>query len=111
MKAGIGPNGLVSKIASDLNKPNGQFRVESSRESILNFIRPLPVRKIPFIGKMTTALLYEAFEIETVQQLYEKRAILPFGFKKASLQHFARVICGDGVTMMDSAKVEFHRHF
>ena len=87
-----------------MNKPNGQCLVASSKTAIIDFIRPLSVRKIPFIGKMTSALLSEAYDIETVQELYEKRSILPFGFKKASLQHFARVMFGDGATMMDSAK-------
>jgi len=46
--AGIGPNKLVAKIASDLNKPNGQFEVKP--EEVPGFMEKLPVRKIWGIG-------------------------------------------------------------
>jgi len=46
--AGIGPNKLVAKIASDLNKPNGQFEVKL--ENVPGFMEKLPVRKIWGIG-------------------------------------------------------------
>lgn len=46
--AGIGPNKLIAKIASDLNKPNGQFEVKP--EAVDAFMRDLPVRKLWGIG-------------------------------------------------------------
>ena len=44
--AGIAPNKMLAKIASDLNKPNGQHFVEPTREGILEFVRKLLVRKV-----------------------------------------------------------------
>lgn len=49
--AGIGPNKLIAKIASDLKKPNGQFEVKP--EQVPEFMRPLPVRKLWGIGEVT----------------------------------------------------------
>jgi DNA polymerase-4 len=49
--AGIGPNKLVAKIASDMNKPNGQLEVAPER--VDDFMRELPVRKIWGIGSKT----------------------------------------------------------
>jgi DNA polymerase IV len=49
--AGIGPNKLIAKIASDLNKPDGQCEVKP--EDVPEFIAQLPVRKLWGIGKVT----------------------------------------------------------
>jgi DNA polymerase-4 len=46
--AGIGPNKLIAKIASEINKPNGQYEVKP--ENVAEFMRPLPVRKLWGIG-------------------------------------------------------------
>lgn len=57
--AGIAPNRLLAKIASDQNKPNGQFFMPQDRKWILDFVDDLPVRKIPGIGGMTETTLNE----------------------------------------------------
>ena len=49
--AGIGPNKLIAKIASDLKKPNGQFEVKP--EAVPAFMEKLPVRKLWGIGEKT----------------------------------------------------------
>ncbi|HEY2615211.1 MAG TPA: DNA polymerase IV [Chthoniobacterales bacterium] len=49
--AGVGPNKLVAKIASDLNKPNGQFEVNPAE--VPEFMEKLPVRKLWGIGDVT----------------------------------------------------------
>ena len=46
--AGIAPNKMLAKIASDWRKPNGQFAI--TPEKIADFVRDLPVRKIWGIG-------------------------------------------------------------
>jgi len=46
---GIGPSKIVAKIASDFEKPDGLTIVLP--ENIDGFLAPLPVRKIPGIGK------------------------------------------------------------
>lgn len=71
--AGIGPTFMVAKIASNLNKPNGQSLVPFDREGLLGFVRPLPTRKVGGIGKVTERVLREVLAVETVGDLYEKR--------------------------------------
>jgi DNA polymerase IV len=46
--AGIGPNKLIAKIASDWNKPDGQFTVAPSKAA--DFMKDLPLKKIPGVG-------------------------------------------------------------
>jgi DNA polymerase-4 len=55
--AGIGPNKLLAKIASEINKPNGQFEVPP--EQVPEFMTNLPVRKIWGIGEKTERRLEE----------------------------------------------------
>ena len=49
--AGIAPNKFLAKIASDWNKPNGQFVI--TPEQIADFVIDLPVKKIFGVGKVT----------------------------------------------------------
>src|ERR1700694_1557216 len=42
--AGIAPNKMLAKIASDWNKPNGQFEIR--QEDIAEFMKQLPGRKL-----------------------------------------------------------------
>lgn len=63
--AGIAPNKLIAKIASDWRKPDGQFCV--SPADAAEFMRLLPMRKIPGVGsKMTEKLA--AMGVETCAQ-------------------------------------------
>ncbi len=64
--AGVGPNKFIAKIASDWNKPNGIFVVKPNE--VLDFISPLPVRKIPGIGPATEKTLRER-NIQIVSEL------------------------------------------
>lgn len=52
---GIASNKSVAKIASDFKKPNGITLVPHGKER--EFLAPLPVEKIPGIGKATLPLL------------------------------------------------------
>lgn len=64
--AGIGPNKLIAKIASDWNKPNGQCLVSPSK--VDEFMQDLPVRKIWGVGPKS-ALRLKEMDIETCGQL------------------------------------------
>ena len=55
--AGIAPLKFLAKIASDQNKPNGQFVIKPEEVEI--FIKQLPLRKIPGVGKVTTQRLQQ----------------------------------------------------
>ena len=64
--AGVAPNKFLAKIASDWNKPDGLFVIRPSK--VLEFLAPLPVRKVPGVGKVTQARL-EQLGIQTVGDL------------------------------------------
>lgn len=64
--AGIAPNKFLAKIASDWNKPNGQYVIKPGQ--IDQFISILPVNKIPGVGKVTNAKL-EGMKIYTCSDL------------------------------------------
>ena len=63
---GIGPNRLVAKIASDLEKPDGLTIVPP--EQVLDFLAPLSVGRLRGVGKIMKQRL-EELGIHTVEQL------------------------------------------
>jgi DNA polymerase IV (DinB-like DNA polymerase) len=58
---------IVSKIATDFNKPDGLTIIEPER--VVEFLSPLSVGKIPGIGKKTQKVLEEKFGIKTISDL------------------------------------------
>ena len=50
---GVAPNRLLAKIASDINKPDGQFVLPGDTDAVAAFMARLPIRKVPGIGKVT----------------------------------------------------------
>lgn len=66
--AGIAPNKFLAKIASDWRKPDGQFVI---RPAVVEaFLQPLPVARIPGVGKVMNGRL-ERLGVRTVGQLRE----------------------------------------
>ena len=63
---GVSTNKLVSKIASDFNKPDGLTIVP--QEKVETFLDPLPIRAIPGIGKKTEEKFAE-IGLETISDL------------------------------------------
>jgi len=55
--AGISVNKFVAKVASNINKPNGQKTVNP--DEILTFLEELPIRKFYGVGKVTTEKMYQ----------------------------------------------------
>jgi len=49
--AGVAPNKFLAKLASDWRKPNGLFVIQP--EDIDAFLVPLPVGRLPGVGKVT----------------------------------------------------------
>ena len=63
---GIAPNKMLSKIASDHNKPDGMTVV--SPDKITEFLEPLKIRVIPGIGKKTEER-FSQMNMQTVRDL------------------------------------------
>ena len=64
--AGVAPNKFLAKIASDWRKPDGLFVVQP--EEIGSFLFPLPVGRLPGVGKVTEEKL-KKLDIQTVGDL------------------------------------------
>ena len=64
--AGVAPNKFLAKIASDWRKPNGLFVIQPKDVAV--FLPPLPVGRIPGVGKVTEARL-EKLGVRTVGDL------------------------------------------
>lgn len=56
--AGVAPIKFLAKIASDLNKPDGQFVITPNE--MQSFIDTLPLEKIPGVGKVSLQKLQQA---------------------------------------------------
>ena len=55
--AGISINKFIAKVASDINKPNGQKTVNP--EEVLHFLENLEIRKFFGVGKVTAEKMYK----------------------------------------------------
>jgi DNA polymerase-4 len=90
--AGVAPNKFLAKIASDWRKPDGLFVIQP--EHVDTFLPPLPVGRIPGVGKVTEARLKQ-LGIQTVGdlQLLELAALeAQFGRYGVRLYELARGI-------------------
>lgn len=80
--AGIAPVKFLAKIASDLNKPNGQYVI--TPDDVVPFIQALPLGKIPGVGEKTAARLaalglHTCADIQRYDQLSLLRQFGKFG--------------------------------
>ena len=73
--AGIAPVKFIAKIASDLNKPDGQYVV--TPDQIPAFVEDLKLEKIPGVGKVTIQKLHDKglYVGKDVQQ-YDRHLLL-----------------------------------
>ena len=99
--AGVASNKFLAKIASDLNKPNGQYVI--TPDQVDAFMYELPVKKIWGVGKVTAKKLDE-MNITTcgdLQRFTEYELEKFFGTFGTHLYHYCRGI--------DNRKVETNR--
>src|SRR6266542_707722 len=64
----LASNKLISKVATNEVKPNGQLEIPFGAEK--SFLAPLPVEKLPMVGDKTSALLHQ-MGVETIRILSE----------------------------------------
>jgi DNA polymerase IV len=96
--AGVAPNKFLAKIASDWRKPNGLFVIQP--QDFDSFLPPLPVGRIPGVGKVTEDRLKQ-IGIRTVGDLRTfELAELEVHFRRygARLYELARGIDHNPVT-------------
>lgn len=112
--AGVAPNKFLAKIASDWKKPDGLFVIQP--EDVDTFLLPLPVGRLPGVGKVTEEKL-KGFEVHTIADL--RRLDLPtlesrFGRYGVRLYELARgvdesKVAPDRPTQSISAEDTFER--
>jgi DNA polymerase IV len=90
--AGVAPNKFLAKIASDWRKPDGLFVIQP--EEVDSFLIPLPVGRVPGVGKVTEEKL-KSLGVQTIGDL--RRVELPalekrFGRYGVRLYELARGI-------------------
>jgi DNA polymerase-4 len=112
--AGVAPNKFLAKIASDWKKPDGLFVIQP--EDVDAFLLPLPVGRVPGVGKVTEGKL-KGFEVQTIADL--RRLDLPtlesrFGRYGVRLYELARgvdesQVVPDRPTQSISAEDTFER--
>lgn len=105
VSAGIAANAKIAKIASNKNKPNGQFRVPNDRQAIMDFMRDLPVRKVNGVGRVFEREL-ESIGVKTCGDIYLERALLTKLFGEKAFQFLAQCYLGLGRTKIEP--VETH---
>ncbi|KAJ5300352.1 Amino acid/polyamine transporter I [Penicillium atrosanguineum] len=97
VSAGIAANAKIAKIASNQNKPNGQFCVVNKREAIMEFMRTLPVRKVNGVGRVFEREL-GSIGVVTCGDIYPHRAMLTKLFGEKAFQFLAQCYLGLGRT-------------
>lgn len=102
ISAGIAANAKIAKVASNRNKPNGQFRVASDRATILAFMRDLPCRKVNGVGRVFEREL-DAIGVKTCGDLYAQRAYLSKLFGHKAFQFLMQCYLGLGRTQVAPA--------
>ena len=90
--AGVAPNKFIAKIASDWNKPNGQFVVRP--QEVDAFVAALPVDKLFGVGRITAAKLKRlgAHTCEDLRRWSPMQLQQHFGKFGASLYNLCRGI-------------------
>ncbi|KAK8252584.1 DNA-directed polymerase-like protein kappa [Phyllosticta capitalensis] len=103
VSAGIAANAKLAKIASNKNKPNGQFLIPSDRASIMAFMKDMPVRKVNGVGRVFEREL-QSIGVETCGDIYEHRAILPRLFGDKASNFLLQTYLGIGRTKVAPAE-------
>lgn len=98
---GLSINKLVSKVATNEVKPNGQYHVPRGEEE--NFLAPMPIRKIPMIGKKTAEFLYE-MGITHVKTLRE----MPVEMLEAAFGKNGRILWNKAHGIDESPVISYH---
>ncbi len=70
--AGIAPNKFLAKIASDWEKPDGQFEIH--KDEVAVFMQDLPVEKIWGVGKRTAEKLHR-LDLKTCGDLQQRSLV------------------------------------
>jgi DNA polymerase kappa len=94
--AGIASNFFLAKVASDINKPDGQFSIHPDKDEVLRFLQDLPLRKLPGVGKVTEKILKELLGVSTCGALMVHRGAVWALFSEKSRKSLLMKCLGIG---------------
>ena len=103
VSAGIAANAKLAKICSNKNTPNGQFYLKRDRQTIMEFMKSLPTRKVNGIGRVFEREL-DAIGIKTCGDIYAHRAYLSSLFGQKAFQFLMQCYLGLGRTQIQPAE-------
>jgi len=103
VSAGIAANAKLAKICSNKNKPNGQFNLPRDRQTIMEFMKTLPTRKVNGIGRVFEREL-DAIGIKTCGDIYTQRSFLSSLFGQKAFQFLMQCYLGLGRTQIQPAE-------
>ncbi|KAF1841716.1 DNA-directed polymeras-like protein kappa [Cucurbitaria berberidis CBS 394.84] len=103
VSAGIAANAKLAKICSNQNKPNGQFYLPSDRQTIIDFMKTMPTRKVNGIGRVFEREL-DAIGVKTCGDIYAHRAYLSQLFGQKAFQFLMQCYLGLGRTTIQRAE-------
>ncbi|KAA6417424.1 MAG: DNA polymerase kappa-like [Trebouxia sp. A1-2] len=102
---GLGPNTMLAKVASDINKPNGQFALPEDPAALKEFVQGLSLRKVPGIGKVCEQTL-KALGMEVCGDLITNRGLIAALFSPIATDSFLSAGLGLGRTVHGEAAKE-----
>lgn len=89
--AGISINKFIAKVASDINKPNGQKTIPP--EEVISFLEELPIEKFFGIGKVTASKMYNLGIFKGKDLKEKSKEFLAKHFNKSGL-HYYNIVRG-----------------
>lgn len=100
--AGISINKFTAKIASDINKPNGQKTIPP--EEVLSFLEQLPIEKFFGVGKVTASKMnkHGVFTGKQLKELSLEYLSTHFG---KSGRHFFDIVRGEQKSEVKSDRI------
>ncbi len=87
--AGISSSKFIAKIASDINKPNGQKTILP--EEIIPFLEKLPIEKFYGIGKVTASKMYNLGIFNGMDLKQKSEEFLIHHFRKSGAYYYKLV--------------------
>ena len=90
---GVGPNKMLAKLSTEINKPNGQYYMNPVREEIQDFLSKLPIRKIQGIGSSAEQIL-NGLGIKTCKDILDYLPEIYVAFSEKSFDFFLRSALG-----------------
>ncbi|KAJ9114977.1 hypothetical protein QFC22_005305 [Naganishia vaughanmartiniae] len=105
ISAGIAPNKLLAKICSDKNKPDGQFELEGDAKVVKAFMRDLPIRRVPGVGRVAERIL-SSMGVQTCGDVYTHRAVINLMDHHLGLQGLLKAYLGIGSSVVQPGRRE-----